>query len=144
MAAHRRWYTCLDCNWGFWNVPLEEESKEVTAFVTHKGTFEFQVVPFGIKNSPGEYQRAMDLVFSDLYNKGVLCYIDDIVISADSLDEHAELLEKVLSRCQDSGLYLKLKKSQIAEAEVKLLGHQVSLEGVRPSEAILEPSCLIF
>ena len=83
MAAHHRLYTCMDCNWGFWNVPLEEESKAYTAIVTHKGSFEFQVVPFGIKNSPGEYQRAMDLIFGDLYCKGVLCYIDDITIYSD-------------------------------------------------------------
>ena len=133
MAAHHQLYTCIDCNWGFWNVPLEEESKAYTAITTHKGSFEFQVVPFGIKNSPGEYQRAMDLIFGDLYCKGVLCYIDDITIYADEECRHLELVAEVLKRCVESGLYLKLKKSQIMRPEINLLGHRVSVDGVRPS-----------
>ena len=60
-AAGHKWYNCLDCNWGFWNIPLEESSKEYTAFITNKGSFEFNVLPFGIKNSPGECQRAVGM-----------------------------------------------------------------------------------
>ena len=114
IAAHHRYYSCLDCQWGFWNVPLEEESKPFTAIVTHKGTFEFNVIPFGIKNSPGEFQRAMDIIFGDLYSKGVLCYIDDLVIYANSKNEHDKLLEEVLRRCTEGGLYLKLRKSSFS------------------------------
>ena len=128
MAAHHKYYTCIDCNWGFWNVPLEEESKPYTAIVTHKGSFEFNVVPFGIKNSPGEYQRAMDLIFGTLYGAGVLCYIDDIVIYANEEQAHLALLAEVLSRCVTCGLYLKLKKSQLMQSEITMLGHRVSLE----------------
>ena len=135
IAAHHRYYSCLDCQWGFWNVPLEEESKPFTAIVTHKGTFEFNVIPFGIKNSPGEFQRAMDTIFGDLYSKGVLCYIDDLVIYANSKNEHDTLLEDVLRRCTEGGLYLKLKKSAFLQPEVSLLGHRVGLEGIRPDDA---------
>lgn len=58
-----------------------------TAIVTSKGIYEFNVLPFGIKNSPGEYQRAMDIVLGDSYGKGVLCYIDDIVIYGHTLSD---------------------------------------------------------
>lgn len=132
-AAGHRWYCKLDCNWGFWNVPLEEESKPYTALITHKGTFEFNVLPFGIKNSPGEFQRAMDIVFSDLYNKGVLCYIDDIVICANASGEAVKLLENVLSRCVKEGLYLKVAKCEWMKSEVKLLGHVISSKGILPN-----------
>lgn len=77
-------------------MPLEEESKQYTAVITHKGTFEYNVFPFGIKNSPREFQRAMDIVLGDLYNKGVLCYIDDIVIFANTTDCVLQLLSQVL------------------------------------------------
>ena len=91
-AAHHRYYTTLDANWGFWNVPLEEESMQYTAIVTYRGTFEYTVIPFGIKNSPGEFQRAMNVLFESVTNKGVLVYVDDIVIFADTLEEHDRLL----------------------------------------------------
>ena len=135
LAAHHQWYTCLDCTWGFWNIPLEEEAKEYTAFTTHKGMFEFEVLPFGIKNSPGIFQRAMDLIFGDLYGCGVLTYIDDIIIFTNGDDEHHKLLREVLRRCEDAGLFLRLSKSEIARPEVRLLGHRVSLDGIRPDEA---------
>eukprot|EP00914_Ancora_sagittata_P023135 GHVO01045847.1.p1 GENE.GHVO01045847.1~~GHVO01045847.1.p1 ORF type:complete len:252 (-),score=22.01 GHVO01045847.1:446-1201(-) len=59
-VAGYKYYTKLDCNWGFWNVPLAEDSKPITALLTCRGTFEYNVLPFGIKNSPAEFQRAMD------------------------------------------------------------------------------------
>lgn len=133
LASGHALYVCLDCSWGFWNVPLEEDSKKYTAVVTHKGTYEFNVLPFGIKNSPGEFQRVIDGIFGDIYGKGVLCYVDDIVIYADTLDRLLSLLEEVLKRCVDSGLYLKLEKSEIVKQNVALLGHRVGVDGVRPS-----------
>ena len=138
MAAHHEYYTTLDCNWGFWNVPLEEESMQYTAIVTHKGTFEYTVLPFGIKNSPGEFQRAMDKIFGDLYNEGVLCYIDDIVIFADTLEKHDGLLREVLCRCVEGGLYLKLMKCSFCDSEVELLGHRVGTMGIGPSPKKVE------
>src|SRR5262249_40475336 len=134
MAAHHRWYTCLDCTWGFWNIPLEEAAKEYTAFVTHKGIFEFQVLPFGIRNSPGIFQRAMDGIFGDLYDKGVLTYVDDIIIFTDTKEDHYAKLRTVLKRCVESGLFLRIEKSELMRSEVRLLGHRVSLHGIRPDE----------
>lgn len=77
-AAGHSFYICLDMYWGFWNVPLHEDSKKFTAFVTPSGMFEFNVVPFGIKNSPGEFQRAMDSTFKKQLGKNCLCYIDHL------------------------------------------------------------------
>lgn len=133
LASGHALYVCLDCSWGFWNVPLAEESKMYTAIVTHKGTYEFNVLPFGIKNSPGEFQRVIDNIFGDMYGQGVLCYVDDIVIYANDLEQLLFLLEEVLRRCQQSGLYLKLEKSEVVKQNVALLGHRVGVDGVRPS-----------
>ena len=130
-VAGRRFYTCLDGMWGFWNIPLAKASREVTAVLTHRGLFEYNVLPFGIKNSPGEFQRAMDRLFGDLYYKGVLCYIDDIVIYTDTWEEHLQLVEEVLRRCSTGGLFLKVTKSDIAKPEVSLLGHVVGCTGIR-------------
>ena len=120
LAAHYHFYTCLDCNWGFWNIPLDEKSKPLTAFVSPAGSYEFNVLPFGIKNSPSECQRAVDIIFGDLYTKGVLTYIDDIVIFTNTFDEHLGLIKEVLRRCAEAGLYLKLAKSEICKDHITL------------------------
>lgn len=54
-TAGHRYYTTLDFNWGFWNLPLDKDSKQYTRLVTHKGFFHFIIIPFGIKNSPAEF-----------------------------------------------------------------------------------------
>ena len=131
-AARKRFLTCLDGMWGFWNVRLNEESKAVTAIVTHRGLFEFNVLPFGICNSPGEFQRAMDLLFGSLFNKGVSVYIDDITIATDTFEEHLECLGEVLKRCCKNGLYLKVTKSHLGCKEVPMLGHVVGRGGIMP------------
>ncbi|EZG43405.1 RNA-directed DNA polymerase [Gregarina niphandrodes] len=77
----------------FWNVPIAEESKDLTAFVTAFGLFEFNVIPFGIKNSPAEFQRAMDASFEEVLDSSTLCYIDDIVVA---VDDEAGMLERIV------------------------------------------------
>ena len=119
-------------------MPLGEQSKQYTALLTHKGTFEFNVLPFGIKTSGSEFQRMMDIVFGHLYHKGVLCYIDDIVIFANSLEELVKLFDEVLKTCVENGLYLKMSKAQFLCSEVNLLGHTIAYGGIRPNPRKVE------
>ncbi|EZG68594.1 putative retrotransposon protein [Gregarina niphandrodes] len=130
-CAGRNYYVTLDMNKGFWNIPLEEESKRFTAFITPSGLFEFNVLPFGIKNSPTAFQRAMDHVFGDLVGKNVFLYIDDVVICGDTKEEVLTLLEKVLQRTIISGFYLRLDKSEWMKPTVDYLGYQVGRDGIK-------------
>ena len=130
-AAHHRWYVCLDLNWGYWNLPLDPSSREYTGLLTPRGLFEFVVLPFGIKNSPGEFQRMMDCVLQGL--KGVVVYIDDIVIYGDDCDEILVRLVAVFSRLKEKGLFIKLAKTELFKDNVKMLGHIVGLEGILPN-----------
>ncbi|EZG43485.1 pol polyprotein [Gregarina niphandrodes] len=70
-------------NSGFWNVPIAQESKHLTAFATPFGLFEFKVMPFGIKSSPAEFQRAVDMVFEEVLDDPTPCYIDDTSTSGE-------------------------------------------------------------
>lgn len=129
-ASGYRYYLCLDLNWGFWNLPLEESSKELTAFLTHKGLFQFNVLPFGMENYPVEFQRYMDSIFGHLYQRNVRIHIDDIVIFADSFDELMQLLEEVLDAAV-KGVFFNLLKCDILPVEAPLLGHCLSAAGYR-------------
>lgn len=133
LMAGKAHYSCLDCQSGFWQLPLDEASKEITAIVTHKGTYEFNVMPFGIKTSGAEFQRAMDTILGNLAHKGVSCYVDDIVIHAQSAGEHDELLREVLDRLVKNGVCIKMSKAEIDQPEIPVLGHLVGLQGIRAS-----------
>jgi RNase H-like domain found in reverse transcriptase/Reverse transcriptase (RNA-dependent DNA polymerase)/Integrase zinc binding domain/Integrase core domain len=131
-AAHHEFYVVLDANWGFWNIPLSENSKKYTAFVTHKGTYEFNVLPFGLKNAPGNFQRIMDEIFDPLYSKGLSTFVDDIVIAQNGFQATLKLLEQTLARCRQKGLYLKFSKFKLFQPTVSVLGHVVGLSGIMP------------
>ncbi|KAH0482687.1 MAG: hypothetical protein KVP17_002622, partial [Porospora cf. gigantea B] len=130
-AGHKH-YIGLDLQWGFWNMPLEEESREVTAFTTHRGLFQFRVLPFGLKTAPAEFQRCVDSVFGHLYSEGVKCYVDDIIICGDDYDEVLSKLDEVLRLAEDYGLHFKIGKSHVLPDELPLLGHLVCIDGYRP------------
>ncbi len=130
-AAHHNIYCCLDVNWGFWSLPLDDESREITAILTPFGLMEFTVTPFGIRNSPPEFQRMIDAVFVNIDN--LQKYIDDLVLYSFTVDEMFANLRKVFKRCQEGGLYLKLSKLELFQDEVTMLGFLVSIHGIRPN-----------
>ena len=83
------YFTVLDLRSSFYQVPLAEEDRDKTAFITRRGQCRFRSLPMGFSNSPGTFQRLMDMVLRGLTWTSVLVYIDDIVVYASS---HVELL----------------------------------------------------
>lgn len=118
-----KYFVALDQRWGYWQIPLEESSCKYTAFRCPLGLFEFVVMPFGLINAPATFQRFMDNTFGDLRYKGVLTYIDDILIHGDTVDEVLDLLEIVLERMEKAGLHLNLGKCDFFPHRLKYLGH---------------------
>lgn len=132
------YYIKLDLKAGYWNIRVAEASIPVTAFITHRGLYEFLVMPFGLKNAPAEFQRIMDEVFGHLYSNGVKIYFDDIVIFANSIREIFDRLSMVLDLAIENGLYFNIKKCSFLQPELELLGHHVGYHGYRPLESRLQ------
>lgn len=116
-----RYLTTIDLCKGYWQVPLTERSKELTAFRTPWGLFQFKVMPFGLHGAPATFQRLMDQVLSDMSDFAA-AYLDDIVIFSSTWEEHLQHLEKVLGRLQSAGLTVNPAKCAIAKAETEYLG----------------------
>ena len=132
-AAGHRFYTLIDCNWGFWNIALEEGSIMYTAFICPRGIFEFLVLPFGIKNSPSIFQRAMDFVFGKLYANGTKIYVDDIVNYHNAWVDHIKAVRDCLTQCRVHQVYVNFYKIHFALPYVELLGHIYCANGIMPS-----------
>ena len=75
-----RYFAALDLKAGYWQIPMDKASIKYTAFRCFLGLYEFLVMPFGLTNAPATFQRCMDFLFGDLRFKGVLCYLDDILV----------------------------------------------------------------
>lgn len=121
-----RHFVALDQRWGYWQIPLEDAACRYTAFRCPVGLFEFIVMPFGLVNAPATFQRIMDNLFKDLRYKGVLAYLDDLLIHGDDVGDVLQRLEVVLARMFQAGLRLNLEKCVFFPAVLKYLGHLFS------------------
>ena len=131
--VNARYFTRLDLKSGYWQIRIAVGDEEKTAFRTRFGSYEFLVMPFGLTNASSTFMRMMDSIFHDLLDNGVVVFIDDILIYAQTLEEHELLLAEVLKRLRKAHLYVNPKKCNIAVEEVEFLGHTFSKEGIRPS-----------
>ena len=130
-----KYFSTLDMGSGFWQVPLVERAKERTAFVTHRGQFQWNRMLFGLCNATATFQRLMTKVLANVaqkYGNIVLCYVDDILIATRTQEQHLQQLRAVLSACRAANLKLKAAKCKLFDTEIKFLGRLVTGGGIKP------------
>ncbi len=121
---------------GFWQVPLTERAKRVSAFVTPDGLFNYCVMPFGMRNSPATFQRLINQVISGL--SGCEAYIDDLVLYSESWDDHLLRLRLLFERLVEAKLTVNLAKSEFCRGTVQYLGHIVGQGHIKPVSAKID------
>ena len=128
-----RFFSKLDMKSGFWQIPIKEEDKAKTAFVTTNGLYEWNVLAQGLKNSPPSFQRVMMDVLSSC-RQFAMVYIDDIVIYSRTFKEHLNHLTQVLSALFKHNFQLNPSKCSILHRQIDYLSHTVSEFGVKPNK----------
>ena len=128
--AGMQWFSKLDLLKGFNQIPVEQKSRELMAVSTPAGLYQPTVMPFGVKNAPGSFQREMRRVLSGKLNKGVFVFIDDIIVYSRTVAEHVELVDWVLSQLEKTEYFAHPGKCQFLKDEVNFLGHVVKRDGV--------------
>ncbi|GFW31062.1 hypothetical protein TNCV_4523311 [Trichonephila clavipes] len=114
----------LDLTKGYWQIPMEENSKHFTAFVTHSGHYQWKVLPFGMKNAGSTFQKSMDQVLSPHHNY-CRSYIDDVAVFSETWSDHMQHLEGVFKTLRAVGLTVNIEKCDFRKSQVKFLGHLV-------------------
>ena len=117
---------------------MSPEDSHKTAFSNPYGLYEFDPMPFGLKNAPATFQRLMDLVLTGLQGTELFVYLDDIVLYANSLEEHEEKFNKLMERLITANLKLQPDKCEFLLPEVAYLGHIIDKDGIRPDPKKLE------
>ena len=114
----------LDLAKGFYQVEVEPQSREKTAFICPFGKYEFTRMPFGLRNAPAVFQRCMEVVLSSCYEFSAP-YIDDIIVFSGSGSEHVGHLRQVLEQLRKYGMTVKESKCEFGKRKVEYLGHVI-------------------
>ena len=114
-------FTTLDLAQAYNQLLLDEESRRYVTINTHKGLYRYTRIPFGIASAPAIFQRIMDSILQGI--DGVVCYIDDIIVTGKDDHEHLVRLEEVLHRLLKHRVHAKWAKCKFLKPSVDSLGH---------------------
>ena len=129
-------FSKIDLVRAFHQMPLAEDAIPKTAVITPFGLFEFLKMPFGLCNAAQAFQRFMDLVVRGL--EGVYVYIDDILVSSTTAEEHETQLRALFRRLNDHGLVVNPQKSILGAKAVQTLRSHQARQGISLLEAARE------
>ncbi|KAM7304192.1 reverse transcriptase/ribonuclease H [Ixodes scapularis] len=137
-----KYFTTLDASKGYLQVEMSPGDESKTAFVCHRGLFEFTRMTFGLTGAPTTFQRLIDGVLGDAKWQHALAYLDDIIVYSETFEDHLRHLEDVLRKLRIAGLTLNPTKSQIGASERSLMGFRIGRGKASPDadklQAILE------
>ena len=109
------------------------------AFTTPEESFKPTVMFFGLMNSPATFQTMMNKILQNLIDTGkVASFIDNVIISTETKEEHDKLVEEVVKRLVENDLYVKQEKCKWKVREVEFLGVVIGLEEIKIEEDKVE------
>jgi len=130
--AGGKYFTKLDMSNAYLQLPLDDASKEYLVINTHKGLFQYNRLPFGVASAPSIFQRQMDNLMQGL--KGVFTFLDDILVTGSTLQEHFQNLEAVFQQLKQANLHLNKAKCFFLQPFIEYLGHMIDAKGRHPTE----------
>ena len=125
-----RFFSVLDLNQRYYQIPLGESSKLLTGFSLDGRYYEFNRLPFGLCNAPHSFHATMQHLIGNIEN--VRIYLDDIFIYSAEFAEHVVTIKEIITTLFENGVSINFKKSEFAKDSVEFLGHRVDTEGVSP------------
>lgn len=138
LLAGAQYYSVFDCLKGFWQMELDEESRDYTGFTTTFGQYRWKRLPMGLKVSPQAWQSSVDSIFINELYKFFLIYIDDGLVFSQTFEEHLKQLDVILGKAKAANLSLSVTKCRFGYQEVKLLGHIVGQDGFKMDPSKVE------
>lgn len=135
-----KYFSVIDLYSGFYQVSLEEESRDITTFSTEQGSYRWKVLPFGLNIVPNSFSRMMNIAFSGLPPERAFLYIDDIIVIGKSENDHMNNLKSVFDILRQRNLKINPEKCRFFQPEVTFLGHKCTAAGILPDEKKIKNS----
>ena len=131
-----RFYSKIDLADAYLQLELDDEAKKLCVINTPFGLFQYNRMCFGVASSPVQFQRMMDAMIYGL--PGVAAYLDDLIITGATENEHWENVERLINKLSEFGLCVKPDKSVFFQDSVEYLGYIIDKDGKRTSQSSIE------
>ena len=133
-ASSAKLFSKLDLASGFHQIEVQPDARPLTAFrlpepVNGSSLWQWKVMPFGLRNAPPTFQRAMTEALRGLDHCAVV-YIDDILIFSQTKEEHLQHLRMVFEALKRHQYHIRLPKCEFLKEEVEFLGHKLNQKGI--------------
>ena len=129
-----RVFSKIDLQAGYWQMPIQEQAIQKTAFKTCKGLFEYLVMPFGVTNAPAQFMHLMKDVLRNFLDTFVMVFLDNILVHSKFVEEHAQHLRSVLEKLRQYQQFAKAPKCCFTVFEIDFLGEKVTPASMSPTE----------
>lgn len=126
-------FTKLDLNKAYTQFLLDEEAQKITTWSTHKGMFRMLRMPYGAAPSSAIFQKHLEQLLQGMPH--TINYLDDIIITGTSLQNHKENVTRVLEKLREAGLTVKQEKCEFYQTEIEYLGYIISKDGIKKTES---------
>jgi hypothetical protein len=118
-------FTTLECNSGYWQIPVHPDDRDKTTFTSHSGIYRFLWLPFGLRKAHATFQMAIDIILSGIKWKTCLVYLDDVIVFSENRSPHLTHVAESLTLLRNVGLSLKLKNCHFFSSTVDYFGHVI-------------------
>ncbi|XP_039213407.1 uncharacterized protein LOC120314410 [Crotalus tigris] len=125
-----RIFTKLDLRETYYRIRIRRGDEWKMAFNCPLGSFQYRVMPFGLQGAPAAFMQLINQVLHEHLYRGILVYLDDILIYTTTMEEHVALVRKGLEKLLEAKLYVKLSKCEFHRTRLDYLGYRISVAGV--------------
>ncbi|KAL2250094.1 UNVERIFIED_CONTAM: Retrovirus-related Pol polyprotein from transposon [Sesamum indicum] len=123
-------FSMMDAYQGYHQIHMAKEDRDKTSFITEKGIYCYNMMPFGLKNAGATYQRLVNQMFGDLLGKTMEVYVDDMLVKSRRSQDHLEDLSQAFSIMRSHGMKLNPDKCTFGVTGGKFLGYMISERGI--------------
>ena len=121
-------FSTFDCKKGYWQIPLAEESRDLTSFICSLGKFRYTRAPMGFISTDDSYNQRIDKALRGL--TGITKIVYDILIASETPEQHLEDIRELLKRCKDKQITLNRKRMMLGRKKVKFARYMVGVDGI--------------
>jgi hypothetical protein len=130
-AGNVRWFSSFDLTSGFYQIPLAEKCRKITAYSAHSRHVEFLKMPMGLRNSPAGFLASLYEILGGNMSANFSVYMDDCIIFHSNFEEHVSFLGKIFEKLRKAKLRINTRKSLFARTSLDFLGILFTPEGIR-------------